>query len=180
MIRILGSLLRRDMGNLEDPNVPLTGQNLTAAQVWGGRNTVDAGVLVTDQTALELPPIWAGINVIAGGVSKLPLNVFRRLGRGVEKDTMHPGHKLMQHPNSIMRPSQFKQLVMFQSLMYGNHVSIIVRNRNAEPIELLPTAPSQTRVFSRNGEYWYETWINRTQVFRPAVDIFHAVSYTHL
>ena len=172
-LAFISSLLRRDYGNIENPNVPLTGTNLTAAQVFGNRNMVDAGVNVTDQTALELPPIWAGINVIAGGVSKLPLNVFRRDGKGIEKDTQHAGHRLMQRPNSILRPSQFKQLMMFQALMYGNHVSIILRDRNAEPVELLPTAPSQTRVFSRNGEYWYECWINNVQVFRPAVDIFH-------
>lgn len=173
MIRIFSSLLTRYEGSLENPNVPITGTNLTAAQVFGGRNIVDAGVDVNDQTALELPPVWAGINVIAGGVAKLPLNVFRRNGKNIEKDMQHPGHRLMQHPNSILRPSQFKQLMMFQALMYGNHVSIIIRNRNAEPVELLPTAPSQTRVFSQNGEYWYECWINNVQVFRPAIDVFH-------
>ena len=174
---ILDAILKR--ASIHDPSTPLTGSNLTIDQVFGGQGTSDSGIVVTPQTALELSPVWAAVNVISGSVAKLPLHVHRKLEpSGSEIDREHPAEMLLKKPFPLMVSNVYKQLVMVHVLMYGNHVSLVVRDNGGRPIELIPLAPGKIRITqSMDGEYWYECWMNGVEVKALAMDIVHVKQF---
>ena len=65
---------------LENPNISLRDPQVWQSTFGGGESM--AGVSVTPTTALGYTPLWRAINLVAGDVAKLPLNVHRRLPDG--------------------------------------------------------------------------------------------------
>ena len=154
---ILDKILNRHFPSLEDPTVPLTGQNLTMAQMFGGSGSLSTGgEVVTPGTSLTLSPVWAAVDIISSSIAKLPLHVMARIEpSGSEIDRQHASERLLINPNGIMTGYVYKQLIMVHALLYGNHVSLIVRDNGGRAIELLPFRPGAIQVVSANGGYFY-------------------------
>ena len=161
--------------SLEDPNTPLTGNNLTALQTFGGGNKSESGISVTPQTSLELSPVWAAVNVISGSVARLPLHVQIRMEpSGSEIDRGHPAEQLLRKPFPLMVAFVYKQLMMVHALLYGNHVSLIVRDGGGRPVELIPLSPGHIRIMQdKAGEYIYHCRMNGVDVKAAAIDVIH-------
>jgi HK97 family phage portal protein len=72
---------------------------------------------VTLWLALRQPPIWRGINLIAGTVSSLPLHSFRHLER------IEPTPQLLRDPSPTMTRSEIWRALMVDFLVYGNAIA---------------------------------------------------------
>ena len=111
-----------------------------------GGGVSDSGVRVNAVTSLQHGPLWQGINILAGDQGFLPLVLMRQDGDEVEEDFRNPSGKVIwQSPNEIMRPNDFRELMVQRAILWGNGLAWINRNPlTGRPQELLPLPPSTT------------------------------------
>lgn len=98
---------------------------------------------ITSERSLTYAPIWYGVNKIAGHIAQLPVNVYKRLDEGAERDRRHNVHKLMKRPNVYQSSIVFRELLAVNSLLDGNGRAAIVRDGN-RIVELIPMLPDCT------------------------------------
>jgi len=158
---------------LENPNISLRDPTVWQG-IFGGGST-DAGVSVTPTTAMGYPPLWRAINLVAGDVAKLPLNVYRRLpDGGKEKDTKHPAWPLLNRQASETADSvSFKECLTGHALLRGNGYGVIQRDNRGQPTELFILNPSATWPVIADGMLWYLSQIGSEQVRIPSRDMLH-------
>ena len=136
------------------PAVPLN--TATISRVLSVDSASSAGVSVTPETALGYPAVWRGVNIRAGTVGRLPLNVLKRVGVGKEIDQKHPAQVLLSNrPNSEQTPKAFKTLLESHAILSGGGFALIVRDDFGQPIELIPLDPESVMPFRENGRLGY-------------------------
>jgi HK97 family phage portal protein len=125
------------------------GSNDPALQaLFGGRPTA-AGVSVNEQTALNISAVWCAINIIAGGVSALPLILYKRLANdGKERFTDHPVYRLLHdEPNPETVSMTFRETLQAHALTWGNGYAEIQRDETGRPVALWQITPDRVRPF---------------------------------
>jgi HK97 family phage portal protein len=136
------------------PAVPLNTATIT--RVLGVGVESSAGVAVTPDTALGYPAVWRGVNIRAGTVGRLPLNVMKRVGVGKEVDLNHPAQRLLsEQPNSEQSAKAFKSLLESHAILSGGGFALIARDDFGQPVELIPLAPENVMPFRENGRLGY-------------------------
>lgn len=151
------------MASLENPAIPLED-----ADVWsGGGWSSAAGETVTPQAAMRLAPFWQAVTLISGDIAKLPLDVFRRVGKDREPDPAHPARELVRYqPNNDQTAYEFWQDFVAALLVWRNAYALIVRSPAGRPIELLPLLPDRTAPERIKGRKWYVSEIDgRLRIF---------------
>lgn len=100
----------------------------------------DAGVAVTEDTAMRLAAVQACVRVLSEDVSALPLHVYMRTkDGGKERARSHPLYFLLHdEPNSEMTAMSFKQAMMVNLLLGGNAYAFIEYDRSGRVIALWP------------------------------------------
>ena len=97
-----------------------------------------SGVTVTEKTALEYPPYWRALNIIAGLLSSFPLNVYQRQEdedndrvriRGTVTSDM-----LSVKANPHMTPKVVKKTLQGHALGWGNGYAEVQRNESGRAI----------------------------------------------
>lgn len=141
----LGSLLSggdlADSPGLENPNVPLTGGVLSSIFL-GPRN--EAGVTLTEKSALGMPAVYRAIAVIAQTSASLPLSAYETVD-GVHRP-LPTQPQLITKPHADMTRFEWLELVLVHLLGWGNAYLQILRNGLGEIAELWPVDPSRVRV----------------------------------
>lgn len=133
-----------------------------------------AGVVVNDQTALQVIPAMACIRLVSGVVSRMPLDAFTR-SSGV-RTPVEPEPQIIANPfgmpgmpGQLSRREGIRQGVM-SLMMRGNaYYLVLARDKNGFPTLLMPVPPSQVVVRKVRGEITYT--VNQTQV--DPSDIIH-------
>ncbi len=98
---------------------------------------------LTTMQSLTYAPIWHGVNKISGHVGQLPVQVFKRLERGAERDRTHQIARVMRRPNPNQIGIVFREQIAAHSLMDGNGRAAIVR-KGGTVVELIPLLPECT------------------------------------
>lgn len=140
----------------------------------GGRQWT--GEVLTKKGAEALPAVWACKRVLENGVALLPLNGFRRLpGGGRERADDEIQHQLVRvRPNPFQTPMQFKAMLMFHVLSYGDAYCEIERatpgDVRSPPVALWPLLSDRTRCKMFEGVKICETRIrDENGGYRPQV-----------
>ena len=109
---------------------------------WGrGFNTDDDEI--TSLNAIKHGLVWACVNVIAGDLGQIPLNVVKRTENGCELAENNPVHYLLNvRPNPYQTPASFIEFIDSQVEIWGNGFAEIVRDGMGRVSQLLPI-PSQ-------------------------------------
>jgi HK97 family phage portal protein len=128
---ILDRLFRR---SLEGP-YPITGGRIL--EVLGG-TPVHAGVSVSQESALGVTAVYRAVSLIAGSVGALPIRAFRDRDDGLE-DLGPPWFEGEPYPD--VSPFQYKEAVLTDLLLWGNHYSLKVRSENGDRILRLLRVP---------------------------------------
>lgn len=155
------SLIARlfDRRSIENPAVSL--DDPAAWDLLGAEKT-STGVRVSRRTTLGYSPFWRGVNLISRDVAKLPLFVYKRIGDGKERDTVHPAYSLLRYkPNSEMTSFIFRQVLQSHALVEGNGYAYIDRDGAGNPMELIPLDPTATYPIRENGRLWYVTQVGQ-------------------
>ncbi|MGN7359468.1 phage portal protein [Paenibacillus sp. SAF-054] len=131
--------------------------------LFGVSNTA-SGERITNDMALLNSNVYTCASILGGDIGKLPLQVFRQRGKGIEKDDSHPVTRLLGvRANPYMSAYTFKELMQVHATVWGNGYANIEWEtsgpNNGRPKALWPLDPSRTDVHMDNvtGEVWYVT-----------------------
>lgn len=139
--------------NLKNPATWLT-------QYLGASDST-AGIQVTPQSALSVPEIWNAVNRVSGAISMLDLECWSSDENGTKKRmTKDPGVKAWGNPNDMQSTMQAVQKVMVDALLLGNGRMYIERNKQGQPINLIPLQATETQTVIVGGERWHCVNIN--------------------
>jgi len=162
--------------------------NLKNADQWhqtfnSGRESL-SGVKVNHKSVVGYPAFWRGVNLLANGVSGLPIDVFKREGnedRVIAKQ--HPAQKLIRRLASpIQHARQFQKTMQGHALIFGNGFAWIERAgpmNTGKPVAMWVMDPQQMLVRYIDGELWYCTVIGGEQKKFPGRDVLHIAGLSH-
>lgn len=156
-----------DARAIENPSCPLEPEDWLPAADWQAN--------ITPTTALNLAAVWQATNVLSGDVAQLPVKVFRRRNDGGrEADRAHPTWRLLhRQPAEYLGPFQFKQLMMFRALLWGNAYAFIAR-KSGVPVALRPLEPESVVPEMKAKRLVYKwTDENGNQDTLDSSDVFH-------
>lgn len=136
-----------------------------------------SGVEVSGDTAMNFSAVFCAVNIIAGTIASLPLNLYRRVGDG-EKEPYrdHPLHYLLHYqPNPEMTSYVWREITQSHVLMQGNGYSEIIPDRIGRPAELWPWNPNIVKTLrDDDGKIVYEVHeANSRARIIPADRMFH-------
>jgi HK97 family phage portal protein len=84
-------------------------------------------------TALQVPTVWACINLIAGAISSMQLETFRRQSDPSAVPQRLPDPKLITQPDEDMTQSEWLHMLAVSLLARGNGIGLIGHDSQAYP-----------------------------------------------
>ena len=132
--------------SLEDPNVPLTGANISK---YFGSRISDSGVPVNPDTIMRLAVAYRCIAILAGSLGQLPAHAYERTDRGKRKATDRPEDRILsREPNPELTAAMWKESGQVQLCLRGNTYSRIDWANNGRVRALWPI-PTDTVIPER-------------------------------
>jgi HK97 family phage portal protein len=106
-----------------------------------------SGVAMDEKLSMNLIIVYACVRLLSETVASLPWFVYRRKKDGKEKASDHILYKLLHDsPNPSMTSFTYRQLMMVDILLWGNHFSEVVRDKDYQVKELWPLQPNRMQV----------------------------------
>ncbi|MGF6392158.1 phage portal protein [Pseudomonas plecoglossicida] len=117
---------------------PATGDYVEVDLEVGGKRT-KAGIKVSTKTALSISMVWSCVKILSESLSGLPLKLYEDKTGGRSLVTSNDRMlKLLRKPNPYMTMLNFLKFVVVNMALRGNAFALIERNRNGDPIGLVP------------------------------------------
>jgi HK97 family phage portal protein len=136
--------------SLENPAVPLSFPAEWMVDYFGGQRT-DSGLRVSQLTALQIPVVFACIQIVSNGLASLPLNVVevsKQVVTGRIRRTLSYDHTLQEllfcRPHPEMSSQTYRKVMMTYALLWGNAYSEILLDGGGRIAALAPRAPWKT------------------------------------
>lgn len=106
-----------------------------------------AGVVVTPDTAITVPAVWACLRYLSQTVAVLPWCVMRETDTGGVTARTHPVDWLIRkRPNGEWSSFQFRETMVHWALRWGNGYAEIERDQAGRPYALWPIHPERVEV----------------------------------
>lgn len=125
-----------------------------------GASPTDAGVPISERSAVGLSAVWTCVNVRAGLMASMPLNLYaptnNGLGRKLARNRKEFGI-LHDRPSPEDSSYNWRHKMCVNRLLWGNSYSQIEDDGRGQLKYLWPYHPSHVRVEygPTRGEYWY-------------------------
>ncbi|MBL3669055.1 phage portal protein [Streptomyces sp. M2CJ-2] len=126
-----------DKRGLESPAQPLTSQAL--AEFLGGAQS-DAGVAVSETTALRASPVYRAVSLIAGVSAALPLPAYKDGTREKVRS------ELLKNPHPDLTPVELWRFAYTYRVLWGNTYIQKVRDGAKQVRELWPLSADRVHV----------------------------------
>jgi len=108
-------------------------------------NSSDAGVIVDQVTALSVPGVWRGVNLIANAIAGLPLQAFKN---DVQIDTP----PLLSRPNPPETRIETLSAAIASCILHGNFIALLgAPNSSGYPDTIYPVAPERVNLKFESG-----------------------------
>jgi HK97 family phage portal protein len=141
----------------------------------GEVGTVNAGVAVTDQTALQLVAFYACVRLLADSIASLPWDAFRK--QGDLRREVDPEPSLLREPFSEVTDFEWKHMLVVSLAMRGNFYGFITeRDWLGHPTQIKPLHPDSVRVDREPETGRLRVWVNGDP--HPYSSIFHLRAFT--
>lgn len=131
----------------------------------------------TPEKAVQIPTVWACVELLSHTMATLPCDVFTKQDNGqMTVDTHCNLHRLLsESPNSQMTPFEFWQTMTMYWALRGNAYALISRNRDRTARALYPLNPDQMEVFfTDDGRVVYQYHDKKDRIIEyKAGDIMH-------
>ncbi|MFJ2303764.1 MULTISPECIES: phage portal protein [unclassified Streptomyces] len=137
MSGLFGLFEGRARRGLESPTQPLTSAAL--AEFLGGVQS-DAGVSVSETSALRASPVWRAVSLIAGVSSALPLPVYKDETKTKERSD------LLRNPHPDLTPVELWRFAFTYRVLWGNTYIQKVRDGAKQIRELWPISADRVHV----------------------------------
>ena len=119
-----------------------------------GRATV-SGELVGPNSAMALPVYYACLRNLSEDAAKLPIAVYKRVGKGREEAVEHPSNDLLQRPSDYISGQQLREQLVAWALGWG-HGEAIIRRESGRPVRLDLVHPSTVmRMKTEGGDIFF-------------------------
>lgn len=139
--------------SLENPSTSISNPAAWLGEALGGGASF-AGVSVSETSAMRSTAVFRCVALKSGVIASLPLQVFKRTDKGREPANNHRMAPLLQgEPNDLMSAFIWKEFMVSNLMLAGNHLSVMEYDGAARVIGLLPTPWQQVeaaRVKGRN------------------------------
>lgn len=136
---------------------------------------VNAGVAVTDATALQLAAYYACVRLLADSIASLPWDSYRK--RGVVREPVEPQPSLLRDPHPDLTLFDWKHVMVVSLAMRGNfYGQVVERDRLEYPTVIQPLHPDMVRLDRDPQTYDKRVWINGNRY--PIADLFHIRAFT--
>ena len=160
---------------LTDPNHP----------VWSNvvsRRTA-AGVNVSEENSIKYLTVLACVTLLSGDIGGLPLILYKRNQRSRERAVDHPCYALgHDQANPEMAAFTFKEAGQGHATLWGNHYSVIERNRYTGQVKALwpIKSPGGVEILRDDRNRLVYKWRdeNGKQQERFKKDIFHVPGFS--
>ncbi len=136
-----------------------------------------AGVRVTEYTALSSGPVMACVRCISEDIAKLPWEAFRFGPDGVKKPI--PDHDIQWILNEEANPEtsayHFRETLVGHALTWGNGYAEIERDGAGRPLRLWQITPDRVQICrdDRGGIVYVVRNPNEPDTFLEREDVFH-------
>jgi len=123
-------------------------------------HTTEAGIVLTDERAMQISAVWSCARILTETVSSLPIAVYQRTPTGRVKAEDHYLYDLLRvSPNSMMNPQEFREALQLSLVLWGNAYAFIERDNTGKPISITPLKPERMTPSREGGEivYYYKT-----------------------
>lgn len=171
-MKLFGLEIRRETRDaIENPAVPLNSAAAWASlfQSWGGGS--GAGAAVNVETALGVPAVFAAVSFLSRTMATLPLHVYRRSSKGV--DRIKGGIQTLIHeaPNAEWTSYDWREYLFWQTFTEGRGLSWIER-AGTNIVGIWPMVTKNTSIRLENGRksYVYAEAGAPTKIY-PAADV---------
>jgi len=166
------------VGNVLFRNRVLTLNDRTGWDELGLTHTSDAGESVTMEKALGYGPVNQAVRMISGDVSKLPLNVYKRIDDQDRKIARtHPAQRLIKkfgRANLQLPSLKLWRRLTFSALLFENGWVWIQRNEFGVPLALYNLLPDRTQlVEAKNGDLLVESEVDGKKWYADYDDVIH-------
>jgi HK97 family phage portal protein len=119
-----------------------------------------SGKTVSVDSALELIPLYSGIQLISGTVASLPIRVYQDTSDGGRVVApKHRAQKLLDRPTSTMAGDEWRQIAAVHLLTWGNFYALKERSPDGYISQLWPVDPSVVKVARKKGSRDLEYWV---------------------
>lgn len=126
-------------------------------EVFGLSGNSASDVLVTTDTALGVPAVWAAVNFIAGTIAGLPLHLYERTDAGDSRVTDTTLAKALHDaPNDEVSSFEWRKGMFENVLTGGRGFSFIERDPLGNVVNIWPLNPTLVTVKAKNGRKVYE------------------------
>ncbi len=135
-----------------------------------------SGAVVTAESAMRVAAAWRCVNIIAGAIATLPIDIIRRESETVRKPAVgHPLRRILTvKPNTWQTPSEFRRMMQSHLLLRGNAyarkvfignqlVGLIPLPTDRVTAEQLDSTAMQYKVMRKDG----------SSIIFPQREIFH-------
>jgi HK97 family phage portal protein len=116
----------------------------------------ESGEYVTESRASRISTVFNCINVIAQDIAQTPLNVYQNGEQGRQLVRGKTNTLLDYKPNDRMTAYNWAYSMVYCYLVYGNAYSLIQRDGNGNPSQLLPIHPGAVEVLCTNHDVFYK------------------------
>ncbi len=131
--------------------------------------------VITPQTAMRLTTVFSCNRVIAETISSIGLDVYEKVKDGKEKATNFSLYKLLKYsPNPNMTSVMWREMIVQDLNLKGNHYTQIVRNGLGEIVALYPLiCDNMEAEITKGGKlvYLYNTGSNKIKL--TSYEILH-------
>jgi HK97 family phage portal protein len=133
---------------------------------------------VSPSSAMTWAVVWGCVNVKAQDIAKVPLPLYKRLGRngedGREEAINHPVYDLLRvAPNPYMTPYVFRQCMQGHKDTSGNAYAYIQRDPMGYPVALWPRDPDWYKPEIVDGVLMYRYSVGGEKRYERASNVFH-------
>lgn len=128
--------------SLESPKVKISSDSILKYFGIYGEKTV----VVTEQTALGLTPVWAAVNFLSRAMASLPLHVYAETSKGKERDGGTISALLNSAATDEIDAYTLRKWLWTRVFTGGRGLIWIERDRDGQPINLFPLNPDETEV----------------------------------
>ncbi|WP_158259877.1 phage portal protein [Phyllobacterium phragmitis] len=115
-----------------------------------------SGEIVTIESALGVPAIWAAVNFLAGTLAGLPLHAYTKTTDGRKRIKSGIGPILHDAANDETSSFDWRKYTFEQVLTGGRAYSFIERNALRKVINIWPLDPGQMTVKRIEGRTFYD------------------------
>jgi HK97 family phage portal protein len=159
--------------SLENPSTSISNPAAWLGEALGG-GTSFAGTTVSETSAMRSTAVFRCVALKSGVIASLPLQVFERTKQGREMANDHPVATLLQgDPNDLMSAFIWKEFVVSNLMLAGNHLSVFEYNNAARVIGILPVPWQQVEVDRVKGRNRYTVRFNDGREVLDQGDVLH-------